>query len=760
MEKYVLDLSVNLTDCLSENANVGMTDGHLCITSGTLTVTDLCIDGDYMDIKLSLAFDDTYTDTALALILQNKIEAPEAAYEPFGRLLTLSCHEGLPSLTDPRGRVLARFEKDGHAHTVRVRLTYTSNRYSIYCDDALLADDCTFISPVYRIFGLRLVSAGSEDSRLSLYGLSVSTEDRTYAQEYSYQVPGPMPEVRIPDMPPEEGITVWHNGKKLDYPTPLSVEGGTVYLSLAWITEAFGAPKYVFELNVTENTLSCGRKTVALNHPVREEGEDVLVPAQFIALVYSAKLWLDEAHEMLIVTTGKEKNNHILRKYGYVLVMDGEPYYEISFNKFDLNWQIAGDPVFNNGEFGNPEMRSIESCLIGAKESLSQLKEHGFKTIRVFCNNINFDRTPEEIERYFKIVDLMYDMCDEYGIQVVACLGLGSPEHLEMIDVEGVGRVNAGEKYYDLMCDPNSASRQNLYEFLDTYVARYKDRDTILMWEVTNEGNLEADIGFEIKQLRPSLAQLGAFYRDVANRIRATDPERLVVGGDSILRPAQYHLFKSVMDGVGVADWTVDSWEDRLYALALLHEGLDVISLHGYGVGYCENYIREDGVMDFTNWKLFHREAKRLGLGLYNGETYGMLDESGKPLPHTLPNTGDASAAARVNYLANMVDEGVQLSHWWAFHSNRLHFNNDVDSWSIRTDDETAGTFFAIKAANEALQARYKVNPLADENRYFPAKKKANPDTVKKTAAAFGIAALAAAACGFLVYKAKKNKKK
>ena len=91
-----------------------------------------------------------------------------------------------------------------------------------------------------------------------------------------------------------------------------------------------------------------------------------------------------------------------------------------------------------------------------------------------------------------------------------------------------------------------------------------------------------------------------------------------------------------------------------------------------------------------------------------------MLDENGKPV--SLPNGGEESAAARVLYLDTIVEAGVQLTHWWAFHSDRVSFNYDKDSWGVRVDDETASTFTAIKAANESLQARYKVNPIAAEN--------------------------------------------
>ncbi len=63
-----------------------------------------------------------------------------------------------------------------------------------------------------------------------------------------------------------------------------------------------------------------------------------------------------------------------------------------------------------------------------------------------------------------------------------------------------------------------------------------------------------------------------------------------------------------------------------------------------------------------------------------------------------------------------MIEAGVQLTHWWSFHSDRAEHLGDNDTWSIRIDNNTADTFYVIKAANEKLKATYLINPLADEN--------------------------------------------
>ncbi len=670
---------------------------------------------DYMHFEYSLSFDENYADTILYFNIHN--HTPSTTTEsPDGGLVTKVISDGGdPCLTDRNGNRLMYFTTDGTVYRIRVSMTYGSDKYAVYCDDTLLSDQCTFVSPVYGIFGMRFHGASdTEESYLTLDELYFYTEGRSYAQKFSYQAPGEIPSVTIPDAPADDGYTFWYNGERYDCPADIVLTDGTVYLPLEWVGKVLGSPEQEAEIDTAGSVLTTSLASVTMNHPFREDNGDLTVPAQYIAERYEAKVWLDTTHEMLIVTTGEHRNDNILRKYGHVLVQNGEPFYEISFNKFDLNWQIAADPSFHNGAAASRDFASSDACLGAAEEALKQLSENGFRTIRVFCNNIHMGKSQAERNRFFTIADTMYDLCDRYGIQVVACLGLLSEEFLPGSYVDGIGWVRGGESFYDLLTDENSQSRANLYDFIDAYVTRYKDRDTILMWEIVNEGNLGADIGYQVKSIAYSLGQLGSFYKDIAARIRRNDPSRLVTGGDSILRSAQWNLYEGTMRGQQSPDWTTDTWEERLKALLVLHEGLDVISFHGYDVGYSETYIDADNKSRYTTWELFLGEAERLGLALYNGETRGALGENGKPV--SLPNIGTESAAARGRFLNTIVDAGVQLSHWWAFHSDRATFGNDVDSWSVRVDDDTAATFIAIRDANEALQNRYKVNPLAAEN--------------------------------------------
>ena len=387
--------------------------------------------------------------------------------------------------------------------------------------------------------------------------------------------------------------------------------------------------------------------------------------------------------------------------------MNGEPYYEISFNKFDLCYQLA---AYYNNDTSYP---TEEFRYQAAESALKQLNELGFKSIRVFCtNSLKEDilYSAEAKEKYFEVMDTMYDLCDKYDIKVVASLGLIDSMFLNKKYVENVGWVNDQESIYNLIVNEDSIARQNLYKFLEEYISRYKDRKTILMWEILNEGNLEADVGPTVRKVKYSLLQLSEFYKDVTDKIHSIDPNRLVTGGDSITRPAQWNLFQSTMEGTGINDWTVDTKEERLKALYLLHRGVDVISTHTYNIGaeygFDTYYRDENGEIVPFGFEYLLEEAKILGKVLYNGETAGSVGAT-----QDMDSSDPKYMEGRIKYLDLIVDSGVQLTHWWTFRSDRQGFN-DGDTW--RNDK---GPFLdAIVKANKELQERYKVNKAKDAN--------------------------------------------
>jgi len=488
-------------------------------------------------------------------------------------------------------------------------------------------------------------------------------------------IPNEMPAVEIPVPEEKQSLSFWYNGVRYASPHPLVVRENTVYLPLPLITKLFGeAPEGVC-LYEDNSVVTFSGNSITLQHAVWRTEEVCMVPAQYLAEVYGAKVWLDEAHDMLLVSTDKYKTDGILRNYGHVLVQNGEPFYEISFNMESLNRKIAADGIFEDPGMSLNAILTDESRLPTVRKTLSQLRDNGLTTIRIHCCQINLCRNQEETDSFFAAADAMYDLCDQYGIRVVACLGLLSPEFLPGSYVDGSHWLHGPADMEDLLCSSTGEARANVYAFIDAYVGRYKDRKTILMWEIHHEGYHEAELYRTGKMAPYSLVELNVYYRDAAERIRKNDPQRLVSSGDGMLHANQYHLMQTAVDGRKRLTGNWDTENQRLYCLALLHQHMDVISIHGNGVGHTDLYRSHKGNISYTTWELFLKEACRLGKPLYNGCAYPMQ------------YAGELEA---------MIDAGVQLTH--------------LQCGCAREEIERVGR------ANHALQSRWKINPLEKEN--------------------------------------------
>ena len=89
-------------------------------------------------------------------------------------------------------------------------------------------------------------------------------------------------------------------------------------------------------------------------------------------------------------------------------------------------------------------------------------------------------------------------------------------------------------------------------------MSHYKNRKTILMWEIGNELTLNADVMpdkgdiAQSGERMPNLAQVAQFLDDVARRIKASDPLHLVNSGGSCLRGSQWNMYTN-------HNWTKDT---------------------------------------------------------------------------------------------------------------------------------------------------------------------------------------------------------
>ena len=497
----------------------------------------------------------------------------------------------------------------------------------------------------------------------------------------------------------QETIYTYFNGQKVPLTVNAVLNGGTIYLPAEEIFRRTGfsvGSKGGFTIRNGAVEASFGKsgkkltvngKEITLKYPVKKIKGIIMCPAELVAEIMNAKVWYDELSKTFVISTGKYKNDGILRSLNGKFWMDGQPYYEISFNKFDLFRQVAS--YFNR----NGEWPIEEETLPAAIEAIEQLHSLGFKTIRVFDDcpqRAAYIRSEKQRDIFYEIMDTVFDLCDKNDIKMVCSLTLFTNDF-----------IASGEDYFDMFCDPSSQSRQNLYKFLDDYVTRYKTRKSVLMWEITNEGNLEADIGWATSSAHPSLYQMGRFYSDVAERIRQNDPEHLVTGGDSVLRPAQWHLYLGVKEGRVGCDWTRDTMEDRMRAYVTLYRNIDVISMHCYSTGLTGAEYQKsdtDTTMVPETFEMYMQECRRLGKPFYNGETAVNAE-----VEYT-----DELHAQNLEYLQSIIDAGVQISHWWTFRSTAKTHKIKGYSWVI----SDGPLLDAIVDANRRLKEKYVVNGL------------------------------------------------
>ena len=613
--------------------------------------------------------------------------------EGLGGALTILQGNGTElGLYDRNGTLIAALEY-GTVYNIKHQITARSDTFAVEINGKRY-DHIPFASAVYTVTAFRVNATGG--SSFCFDDFKVFSTSRAYPQKYSAQAPGKMVELDYPTYYKSEGITLWLNqdgteaGKsalKLDM--PVKEANNTLYLPYADIRPLFPTQGDSVEYEPTVITW----------------GGVAYVSIQDAAILLDGRVWWDEAEEMAVFTVGDRKTDGILRNINGRFYMNGQPYYEISFNKFDLAAQI----LINYFPENFRDFNTGEDQRANAERALKELSDNGFTTIRFFSYVETYDmiHDPEQSEKYWKGLDELYDLCDKYGIKVVPSLSLGNSVMTACEYVEGLGYVSVGEDRIDLITDPESKSRLFQKEYIETYVNRYKDRDTILMWEINNEMNLDMDIGPTIGRVTYSAYQLSEFYKWCTAIINTCDPDRLVTSGDSVQRNSNYHLLAGTMAGRADNDWGLDTYAQRLYMNYLINGlgGMDTTSVHAYGESTEDLHISEGRLKTNASrlsMSVMVDEARALGQPLYVGEA------------GTGTSNGNTDYATIQKTLDGYVALGLQLVHWWSYDTCRQASFGDDQSWNMNMT-EFPESVALVKAANEALKAKWLVNRADEE---------------------------------------------
>jgi len=513
-------------------------------------------------------------------------------------------------LKDCNNNTVAELDQDIR-YGIYCEFSRKSDLYNIYVNDVLAAENCSSGVKVYSAEDIQVNVKSLEAANKSyviIDNVCVFAKGKNM-QKYSEQNTGEAPEIIQTQIKENKNIRVFINTTEIAMANAPVSKKNTVYTDIEQLARCLGLTltedkaKKIFVLaneNVTAEAVIGskvlrinGKEYTILNAPEKINGV-IMVPLNFLSEVLNAKVWWDSAANTVVISLGEAKKDGLLKIIGGKLYMNAEPYYEISFNKADL---------FNKVLTGN---------LQSAENELKQLNELGVKSIRVFTFSdelLNLIYDENQQDKYFKAMDEFFDLCDKYEIKVVACLGLAEDYLLKKDLVSTEEYVLSTETKLDLIVDSQSESRKNLYSYLEKFITRYKDRKSVLMWEIASEMDINPDY---------SLTQLAEFYADCADIIREFDKVHLITSGDSI--------FKS---------------EQGEEALTLLNKTLDVISVHAYG--HC----------DLPKYVL---QAQKLGKVLFNGATSSASLAEGQDFYN--------DTKVHLNFIT---ESGVQISYWWDF---------------------------------------------------------------------------------------------
>lgn len=384
--------------------------------------------------------------------------------------------------------------------------------------------------------------------------------------------------------------------------------------------------------------------------------------------------------------------------------LESKPFAEISFNKFDLFWQLydqlaAGKPL----DATNPLVQAQD-------RALRNLHDMGFRSIRIFAlpwgpyGPASYD-DPAKRKTLYAALDKTLELCDAHDIRVVWSLAASTFTDRQL--VPGKGWVNGEEQERELISNPASRGRTLLYQYIDETVARYKNRKAVLMWEISNEVTLSADIGDDNGvyegQRMPTLKDVAGFFDDVARRIKAADPLRLVNSGGSNMRECQWHRYQKM-------GWKKDTFEEQFKCFDLLYakSAVDVIDIHSYPNNMPGYVIAaadgKDTILDNTGYMAI---AARLSKPLMIGELgIQPIPKTDKKVWNATPDyfesyANTAAALPWVNRtLDNAIEADVQLVYWWSYQSDREQDQRDP----LRIDLELERNPELIKAIVEANQ--------------------------------------------------------
>lgn len=297
----------------------------------------------------------------------------------------------------------------------------------------------------------------------------------------------------------------------------------------------------------------------------------------------------------------------------------------------------------------------------------------------------------ENKDAYFAAMDVLVADAEATGIGLIPSLFWYFPTVPDLV----------GEPV-DQWGNPNSQTHAFMRQYTTEMVRRYKDSPAIWAWEFGNEYLHEANLpdphhglGWVVPEFgtptersaRDKMYRKNIYraYQAFAQTVRAIDPTRPILSGDTMPRPGAQHI---TLHG----SWGTDSQEEWEQIFLRDNQFMDALSSHFYYFSLTDKH-HDVGYMHYgpeQQMRFMQAIAQRAGKPLFVGE-FG-------------PQGKDKSRAEEDRQFQLMLDlmvsYKVPLSALWNFDFEHV----DQTHWNITKDNHRSYMLQALQAANQKLQ--------------------------------------------------------
>ena len=343
----------------------------------------------------------------------------------------------------------------------------------------------------------------------------------------------------------------------------------------------------------------------------------------------------------------------------------------VGINKTDLANQYTG---MASGGDGSAPYQKVEQAM--ARKAIVDAKRIGISYFRVAISGFapNTYNTPGDLDlwrsnpaAYWALIDQMMNDLNASGIKVIASFW----------SVVGQFPAMANDSMLQLMTNPNSPSYTLLQSYVSDFVNRYKNNPALLMYELTNELNLQTDMDIvgECQNNPPAwdtqrttcqplsdftTAQMIAYTTRLASYIKSMDPNHPITSGYGLPRTNAQHL-RAKPDWLG-GDGTADTQAQFQQNLTDITQGMDVVSIHFYDDSSGDNdRFGVTGQMNAGLLSLIKQTTDGMGKTLFVGE----IGDQNPYVYNVAAGSENPGAMFLQNLLAEIQSLGIPYSAPW-----------------------------------------------------------------------------------------------